>query len=868
MRGPSAPDSPEPDHWERVEQLFDRALALPPSERAAFLEAVSRTDAALRDELASLLSHAAEASHYFDRLTDVAAEIARSMDGSGGPMAVPGDGGIAPGTTGDRDRFRIESELGHGGMGVVYRAFDELLQRTVALKFLPPELSAEPGAAARLVAEARAAAALEHSNVCTIHEVGITTDDRVFLAMPCYDGETLKRKLAGGALPVDRAVDYAAQIAAGLSAAHAIGMVHGDVKPGNVMVTSGGVVKLLDFGVARRGGQAAVDGRPVPGTVAYMAPEQIAGDTVDARTDLWALGVVLYEMLTGVRPVNADDAAATLDAVLRESIAPVQRRRRGVPDDVAAIVMRLLERDPARRFDSAAAVIAAIERSRTKRRNRLVRFASGSALAAALVAGFALHAANSGSEELRTLAVLPLANAGGDPDHGHLTAALHQLLIAELGRIEMLIVIGPESVSSYDADAHSMRDIAAELGADALVHGSVQVKGDSVHLALRLTDGTSERALWAGAFGTGLGDVLSLHGQAAREVAGVLNRRLGGLAREPVRPSGIDVRAQQAFLDGMYHLQESMQTLRPGGDPDSVLVLAIAEFEEAVRIEPAWADAHAHLASVYHMYASRSGQQRAVEYEKSKSAALRALALDPGSAQAHGALGFVRFSHEADFIGAERALLRAIELDPNTPYAWSHAMLLQLVGRHGEAIAAFHRAEARNPTAERLKLQIANAYACADRHDEAIARMEELIRRVGERADPVQQGSWRAFIARRHSALERHDRALAEIGRAVELAGDPEPFLGTLAFVHARAGRTAEARAYLSRIEARGPNAARAVPEVYAALGDTETAVANVLSVMALQPRFAERFPCTEGYRMLRDEPPIRELVPAAARRG
>lgn len=864
MRTTPATGNSDPDHWDRVEQLFEQALALPPADRAAFLEAVAGADAALRDELASLLSHASDALHYFDRLTDLAAEVARTMAGTGDPMAVPGDGSIAARTTGERDRFRIEGELGHGGMGVVYRAFDELLQRTVALKFLPPELSAAPGAAARLVAEARAAAALEHPNVCTIHEVGITTDGRVFLAMPCYDGETLKRRLEGGPLPVDRAMDCAAQIAAGLAAAHAAGLVHGDVKPGNVMVTSGGVVKLLDFGVARRGGQPVA--RPLPGTLAYMAAEQIAGGAVDARTDLWALGVVLYEMLAGVRPVTADDTGATLDGVLQAAIAPVQQRRRDVPDDVAAIVTRLLERDPARRFASAGAVISAIERCRAKRRNRLVRFAAGSALTAALVAGLALHGASSGGESLRTIAVLPLANAGGDPDHSQLTGALHQLLIAELGRIEMLIVIGPEPVASYDAAAHSMRGKAAELGADALVHGSVLVRGDSVRLALRLTDAASERALWAGAFDTELGDVLSLHGQAAREVARVLSRRLGERPPGPLRVGDIDPRAQQAFLGGLYHMQENMQTLRPGGDPDSVLHLAIADFEEAIRIEPAWADAHAHLASVYHMYASMPGQQRAAEYEKSKSAALRALALDPGNAQAHGALGFVRFSHERDFAGAERALLRAIELDANSPYAWSHAMLLQLTGRHDEAIAAFHRAEARNPTAERLKLQIANAYTCADRHDEAIAQMEEVIRRVGERADAVQRGAWRAFIARRHSSMGRHDRALAEIGRAVELAGDPGPILGSLAFVHARAGRTADARDYLNRIEARGPGAARAVPEVYAALGDTETAVANVLSTMALQPRFADRFPCTEGYRMLRDDPRIRELVPTAWR--
>jgi eukaryotic-like serine/threonine-protein kinase len=862
MPGDRSPDRGDSARWERLEELLERGMSLRGADRRSFLEDLSARDPALHAELQSLLGSVDRATHYFERLADVAAHAARDMDAS-----VDGAVDVSPVGTGP-GRFRIESELGRGGMGVVYRAFDTVLERTIALKFLPSELRADSRAAGQLIAEARAAAALDHANVCTIHEAGTTQDGRVFLAMPCYEGDTLNRRLSGGALPLDEALDCARQIAAGLSAAHAVGLVHRDVKPGNVLITTSGVVKLLDFGIARRPGDPGAWPGLTPGTAAYMAPEQLDGPAVDARADLWALGVVLYEMLTGRNPFAAGDVDATTDAVLHGTIEPLAEAGPGTPAPVAALVMRLLERDPARRIASADEVIAELSRIRAAPARRAAHLGFSAVLLVLLLTAVSFWASTARDEDLRSIAVLPLVNFSGNPEHDPISVALHQQLIAEVGRIETLKVIHRESVWEYVDTQPDIPQVATALGVDGVMLGSVRVDGDSIHLELSLVRAASGRTIWGNSYQTDRSDVLSLPGEAARGLAHALNApQLRGRAEDlgPAAARALstqrprDPAAQESWFRGLYHHSQDMATLRPGGDPDSVILIAIESFEEAVRLEPDWADAHAYLASAYHMYASRPRQFRSDALARSRASALRALTLDPANAHAYGALGFVLMS-AFDWEGAERSFRRALELDPNTPYLWSWAIYLQHAGRHDEAIAAYHRAEELNPTYERLKLQVAAAYSCAERHEEAIAQREELLRRTEHRIDSIQWATWRSYIARSYSSLGQHEKALIELERAIDRVGTTDGYLTFLAQINARAGRLEVARAYLTEIETQ-PGLALVSPEVYAAVGDTATAVRNVEFLFETRSQYPFIFRCTEAYRALKHHPRIQELV-------
>jgi serine/threonine protein kinase/class 3 adenylate cyclase len=326
----------------RAEELFQQARALLPSARRAFLAEACQSDPRLEAELVSLLAHAEPAERLFAALAG---------------------GTVSPAIGQQIGHYHLLGTLGSGGMGMVYRAHDTRLDRDVALKFLPSHLSAMPEARERLLVEARAAAALEHPNVCSIHEIGETSDGRLFIAMACYSGETLRERLACGPLPPVEAFVIAVQIARGLAAAHAAGIVHRDVKPANVMLCADGTVRLLDFGLAKLTDVTLTGPGVTLGTLAYMSPEQAGGDAVDHRSDLWSLGVVMYEMLTGERPFRGGNDLALLLTILHQDPEPIARRRPEIPEPLPGVVERLLRKDPSARQASAAELVADLLRA-------------------------------------------------------------------------------------------------------------------------------------------------------------------------------------------------------------------------------------------------------------------------------------------------------------------------------------------------------------------------------------------------------------------------------------------------------------------------------------------------------------------------
>ena len=363
----------ESHEWRRLETLWETARALPPDKRREFVESLA-ADGAVQAELESLLAGSAAAEAFFDRLRAVVPDATRALT----PPGLEGDphekGGMREGRAfPERNsligamvgQYRIEALLGEGGMGLVYRAIDTRLRRTVALKLLRQRTGDDERTKERLLAEARAAAALDHPNICTVYEVGETAEHLWFIAMSHYAGETLDRVLRRGPLSLTMALDYATQIARGLGAAHERGIIHRDVKPANVIVTGEGVLKLLDFGIARGPDDGASFGEMTPGTIAYMSPEQLTSQPVDHRTDLWSLGVVLYELCTGVRPFRGNDVGTTVRAILRDTPPHVAGVRPDLPPHVDSIVDRLLTKDPRQRYQDATALIADLRQNRT-----------------------------------------------------------------------------------------------------------------------------------------------------------------------------------------------------------------------------------------------------------------------------------------------------------------------------------------------------------------------------------------------------------------------------------------------------------------------------------------------------------------------
>ncbi len=826
-----------------LEELYERARAMSPAARAAFLAEACRSEPTVAAELRSLLAHAEPGEAFFAGLA----------------------GAVASPVAGHRlGQYRLLGTLGSGGMGTVYRAYDARLDREVALKFLPPHLGSQPEARERLLVEARAAAALEHPNVCTIHEIGETTDGRPFIAMACYAGETLKERLERGPVPPAEAVAIAAQIARGLAAAHARGIVHRDVKPGNVMLGADGTVRLLDFGLAKLQDVTLTGPGITPGTVAYMAPEQVRGDRLDPRTDLWALGVVLYEMLTGKRPFQGGNGQAVRLAILNEEAPPLGRDRTDIPERLARVIERLLRKDPAARYRDAAELLGDLEpappgarrpRSAARQRWRARATILGATLAFVIAAWSVGRQREGRLPEVRRLAVLPLADLTGDPAREYFVVGMHEALVAELSRVRELTVLSRQSTLRYHGSELPLPAIAGELGVDALLEGSVFLADDSVRITVQLVRADPEEHIWGGSYHRALRNALGLQGEVARAVAQAIHARAFP-ATPSVRPAmAIPPAAQEAYLKGIYHLERQTQFTELGAGRLAVLRSAVEALEEAARLAPGWASAHARLARAYHFVASGYPELADQFYPRSKLAAQRALELDENESVAHAALGFVLFMYEREWAGAEAAIRRALALDPNS-HQWVYAIYLLATARYEEAIAHYRLAEERNPLSPFLKAQVADAYACAGRHDQAVAQLEDLAARLSE--VPV----WLlAKLGNEYLAASRFPEAIRQLERAVTLSDSQPEYVAHLAHGYARAGRRGEARRLLPRLETRAGE--WYAPELYAALGDTGRAVAAVEAAFRDHSRrfLFTVFRCEPVYPAVRDDPRIRAIV-------
>ena len=808
---------------EEAERLFERALALDPEGRTAFAEDACRGDPQLHQELMSLLAQAEAGEEFFDLLTNAVFSASFSSGGRQHLPPQPPDPDLHVGEV--IGQYRILSLIARGGMGTVYRAHDTRLARDVALKFLPAYLAAQPDAEERLLMEARAAAGLEHPNVCSIHQIGETDDGRLFIAMAYYEGETLKERLLRGPLSLEESVATAVQIVRALAAAHARGIIHRDVKPGNVMLGSDGTVRLLDFGLATVTDATLTRSGMTPGTVAYMSPEQARGDALDPRTDLWSLGVLLYEMLAGVRPFRGENARKLLQAILHEDPEPISKRRPELPGALARIVERLLRKDLATRYQGAAEVLADLARAARPRaftRRRAALLAGSTIFLVALVGTVvwprwrgrqSVSAVTAGGGGEPSIAVLPLTNLSPDSADAALAGGMTEELIATLAMAGDVRVIASTSASAFKNRNMDVRSIADSLGVSNILEGDLQKIGPRLRVQVRLVDGRDGSTRWSQAYDREFKEVFSVQDEIARAVVGELELRFDK-DRQLRRHHTRNPAAYVFYLRG----SDPLLLRREAG-----LWKALEYFQQAIAADSTYAAAYAGLALVYVRRGRTSdpGMEVAKLFALAEDAARKAVALDDSLPEAHYALGRV-WEAMLDFPSAETEIRRAIALDPTRSiYHRSLAYLHEWTGRPEEQLTEARRSLETDPLNPYAHVAVAGALFNNRRYDDALAQLN----RVAAIQPPLQGFSFVA--AQCYAKKQMWPEAIAALRPQVE-AGDPT-LIAFLGYMLARAGQRDEASRILADLLARREKTglgALQVGVVYAGLGDFDQAFA------------------------------------------
>jgi eukaryotic-like serine/threonine-protein kinase len=628
-------------------------------------------------------------------------------------------------------------------MGVVYKADDIKLKRCVALKFLPPHLMDSPELKERFLIEAQAAAALNHPNICVIYEVG-EDEGRPYIAMEFVDGETLRDKIHKGPLKSEEALAIVGQVAAGLAEAHRKGIIHRDIKSANIMVTGKGQAKVMDFGLAKlRGGSSLTKSQTTIGTVAYMSPEQARGQDLDPRTDIWSLGVVLYEILTGKLPFRGDYDQAVIHQIVHADPDPLNKARPDVPLGVEEIVGQALDKKPADRYQSMEELHEDLEavaeglkplRARPRRAARRILGIKAAYLYAALPAVLALLIGlNIGGSRDRLLgrpapairlAVLPFDNLSGDPEQEYLSDSLTQEMIAQLGRLhpETLSVIARTSVMRYKKTNTPVDQIGRELNVDYVLEGSAQHEGTRVRITAELIKVQGQSQLWSDSIEREMSGILALQNEVSQKLAGALALKL--LPAEQARLASakpVNPEAYEAYLRGSY-LWANVVT---PGDLDT----AEKFFDLALAKDPSYAPAYAGRAWVW-IVCNQMGLVSPEEARpKAKAAALRAIELDENFAGAHEVLALVRGYMDWDWDAAWASWRKSLELNPNVASAQGvYANFLTTVGHGEEALIHSKRAVELDPFNPLVQCWHAVVLYYLRRYDEAIAAAREALR--------------------------------------------------------------------------------------------------------------------------------------------
>ena len=779
------------ERWREVERLYHSTLEKNPSERSSFLAETCAGDEELRREVESLLVYEDRAENFIESpALDVAA---RMMAGEDSQTVRVGE---------SFNQYRIVSPLGAGGMGEVYLAEDTRLRRKVALKFLPVTLTKDKRHLHRFEIEARAIASLSHPNVCTIHEVIQTEDGRHCIVMEYVEGVALRERMMNGSMKVNDALDIAIEIATALSGAHAAGIVHRDIKPENVMLRLDGYVKVLDFGLAKLADKRsdpanseaetrAIGLTTTPGvlmgTVAYMSPEQARGLPVDARTDVWSLGVVLYEMLTGHKPFAGSTPTDVIVSIVeREPEALSKSTPEALP--LQPIVTKALAKDRNNRYQTADQILNELKsvkrelelgtdldryhESGSKRvrsrpfsdvviSSRLIKIAA--LVTVVGIAGiFAVWFARNrrtapppAPTAIRSLAVLPIINTSGDQSQDYFADGMTETLIAGLAKVAALRVTSRTSVMQFKGSQKPLKEIARELRVDAIVEGSVRRVGDNISVAVRLIDAPTEHQLWTNTYNRDLRDVLTIQNEVATAVTQAIQIKLtpqeqSRFARaRPINPVAYD-----DFLRGRYYLNRQTKA-----DNET----AIEALNRAVASDPAFAAGWAELAQAYVWRLFLFAPDEKDLQEKAFLAVEKALALDPELPEAYLARGRLLWT-PANHFPHDKAIQeyrRALALNPSLDEARNQlALVLSHVGLFDEALSELDQALAANPSNNLARFRVGEVLFFQSKHEQALT----ALRNVPPEVNPALVGHQIVF-------------ALFNLGRKEEAAATLEKFL-------------------------------------------------------------------------------------------